>query len=167
MSDERDQTAPQGLGGWLIIPILGLFLKPVAVAGTLYFNLLPHFQPTVWATLTTPGHENYHRLLGPLRIFELTSSVVLAAAAIALLVLCFRRAAIFPTAVVAYYLVSLAVLLVDHLLAMQIPGIVAFDGKSIPPETIRQLLTTVIWVPYFLVSRRVKNTFPPRDSSPA
>lgn len=167
MSGGRDQTAPQGLGGWLIIPILGLFLKPIAVAGMLYFDLLPHFQPTVWATLTTPGHENYHRLLGPLRIFELASSVVLAAAAILLLVLCFRRAAVFPTAIIAYYLVSLAALLIDHLVTMQIPGIVAFDGKAFPPETIRQILTTVIWVPYFLLSRRVKNTFPPRGSAPA
>lgn len=51
------QGAPKGLGGWLILPAIGLFFYPIRIAASFYTDFLPIFQEGYWEVLTTPGRE--------------------------------------------------------------------------------------------------------------
>src|SRR6185436_1093699 len=54
--------SPQGIGGWLILPMIGLFVFPVRVAISLATDYAPIFRDGIWGSLTTPGSAVYHSL---------------------------------------------------------------------------------------------------------
>ena len=157
-------TGPVGLGGWLILPIIGLFITPLFVGATVVNNVLPSFKPEVWSVLTTPGTEAYHPLWAPLIIFETIANVILIIGAIVLLVLLFQKKKIFPKLMIGLYLFNVLVVGVDFLaLASFITETFPEIAKEVTADATRNLTSGVvaaaIWVPYFFVSERVKNTF--------
>ena len=85
-------------------------------------------------------------------------------AAVVLLVLLFQKRRVLPRLMIVFYIFNLAVC------AMDLLAIVTFIANAFPeiaknliPESAKvvaqALVGTLIWVPYFLVSKRVKNTF--------
>ena len=148
-------SGPSGIGGWLVLPMLELFLTPLVGLAFLrtfpetlrYFNLLSGTQ-------------------GAFVIFEFAfNSALLILTPIALLVLFFEKRARFPKVYIGWSLVTLAFQLLDLPVAYYAFK-EYFDNSGEPfldPETLHQLgkslFSAVIWVPYMLRSRRVRNTF--------
>jgi len=149
---------PVGIGGWLILPVIALFVGPVRLATLVALDYLPLFERAVWGNLTTPGSALYHPLWAPAIWFELASAIVLVAFDLWVLVLLFRRSPQFPKAFVAFALVNLFLTLADSVLVLQIPA-VAQKGFPGTREIGGALAFAALWVPYMLVSKRVRNTF--------
>jgi hypothetical protein len=150
---------PSGLGGWLILLGIGLVVSPVRITTILLQTFLPIFQDGAWEILTTPGSEVYHELWGPLIILEIVANTIFVLVGIALLVLFFRRSSRFPTLYVALAIGSLLFILLDSWLGT----LPVQDEPMFDPETAREvgraLISAAIWVPYILISKRVRNTF--------
>lgn len=64
-------TGPKGIGGWLLLPAVGLVLTPFRMGVQFYRDLLPSLTPEIWHALTSPGSSAYHPLWGPLIICEM------------------------------------------------------------------------------------------------
>lgn len=145
----------KGIGGWLVLPMLGLMLAPLSQVYSLFsvgdaLSLLPQLDI----------------VRGSFLVFELVGSVLLGLAApIILLMLFFGERAAFPGLFIAQTLAMAAFTIVDLALgyalfkeAYALAGQAFFDR-----ETVRALVSTAIgvfiWVPYMLNSVRVKNTF--------
>jgi hypothetical protein len=62
---------PRGLGGWLILPAISLFVTPIVSAVSFYNDYLPIFREGYWEVLTTPGSEAYHHLWAPFITFDI------------------------------------------------------------------------------------------------
>lgn len=152
-------AGPSGLGGWLILPAIGLFLTPVRILTYLGRDLLPLFQDGSWEMLTTPGSEFYHHLWAPLIVFEIVGNLSFAIFAVVLIFLFFGKSHRFPALMIAFLLANLAFILSDLLLVGFIPGLGEAVDAEIYGEIARGVVGAAIWVPYFLVSKRVKNTF--------
>ena len=150
---------PRGIGGWLILPMIGLFVFPVRVAISLVTDYAPLFQGGIWGNLTTPGSEVYHPLWAPVIIGEIFCNVGFLLFAAALLYLLFARSHRFPRAFIAFALANLAFIVGDAVIAWQIPAVAARGLEGVGAETARAAVVAAIWVPYMLVSKRVRNTF--------
>jgi len=152
---------PQGLGGWLILPAIGLFGAPVLWLYFLFADYIPLLQDGGWEVLTTPGYDVYHPLWGALLVVELAGTILLTAFDLFLLVLFFRRSPAFPRLYIVSLLAYLAWTVLEVILAVQIPAIVELGYADLIRDIVQATIVCAIWIPYFLRSRRVKNTFRP------
>jgi hypothetical protein len=158
MAEMRDRTAPSGIGGWLYLVALGLCLTPVRLVVEIVRGLRP-LDPTTWHALTTPGQRAYHPLFGPLIVGEVLANAILLLWTFALLYLFFARRRIFPVVMVSFLIVRVLIQAADLLVARLIPAAAAAIGASVYGALAGSALVVLVWVPYFLRSRRVANTF--------
>ena len=158
---ENEKLPPPALkiGGFLIIVAIGLVVSFISNLQGLGWSLIP-FRGEVWETLTTPGFSPYHSYWKPVLVFGLISaSVIFALTAIAL-VLFFRKHRFFPTFIVVAIPVIFVLLLARYYLEGLVPAIAASEdyGKQ-RHHLIMRFIAMHIWIPYFVVSDRVKRTF--------
>ena len=146
---------PKGIGGWLILPLLGLCSNVIQMSRELWQAYEGVLSAEVWPQLTTPGQPDYHRLWAPAIVFEVGSTALLLAFTVALLVLFVKQSRYTPKLMVFWLLVRPAVALVVAALVSRIQGSLAQAAGSV----VFQAVIALLWVVYFLSSRRVKNTF--------
>lgn len=151
---------PRGLGGWLILTQIGLYFTFLSMAVLTWNSIIPSFQPDVWEVLTSPGSSVYDPLWGPLLIFEAVSNTVFMLLTVYLLVQMYRKKASFPRWMIFFYAGNLLVLIIDYVLLLNIPLAAEFaEAEGSMRDIFRMAGTCAIWIPYFIRSRRVKNTF--------
>ena len=162
------QTEPQGLGGWLVLVGLGLSLAPIRMGFQFANDLLPIMTEGYWPILTDPASAAYHPLWAPLIVFEVVGNLAFIIASAYLLVLFFQRSPRFPRLMIWYLLTNLAFLAIDSLVAKAIPEVAAQADPQGARELLRGFVGCLIWVPYLMSSRRVRNTFrtPPTEPAP-
>jgi hypothetical protein len=145
---------PKGIGGWLILPMLGLFLSPIL---------------GLWELRNVPSNLDLARQLGGqgalLLYFEMVSNaLLLVAAPIALLMAFFAQSRRFPSWYITMLLVGAAFVFLDTFAAYNIflpvwQAGTPFWTPEVTQPLIRSAIGVAIWVPYMLNSVRVKNTF--------
>jgi len=95
----------------------------------------------------------------PVVIYELIGNAALLLAYVALLVLFVKRSTKFPRLFIRIAAFTLPFLVVDAWLCSLLP----LDEPALDPATVRRLVASTaalaIWVPYMLLSKRVRNTF--------
>lgn len=155
---------PRGLGGWLILPAIGLCITPVRMLMVLAADFLPIFREGYWEILTTPGSAAYHYLYAPLIIYEIAANLAFALFAVVLLFLFFRKSHRFPPLCIAYYAANVLFVVSDWVLGGCIPDLAAQPDPGAMQELVRSVVGAGIWIPYMLRSQRVKNTFVKEDS---
>jgi Protein of unknown function (DUF2569) len=136
-----------GIGGWLILPCIGLAVSPFTFMHGIYTDLHVMFGNYFQSALTA------RPALAALIMFEAVNNSVLFATAIFLNMLLYRKKKSFPTLMVIYLAANLALGLTDHLFAVRF-----FPGSSWAGIA-RGFVGAAIWIPYFLQSQRVKETF--------
>ena len=149
---------PRGIGGWLILPLLGLIVSPIYIAATLVKDYLPIFERD-WAIITDPSYELYHPLWAPLVIYELVGSCALGLFSLVALALMFRHDRRFPKLMIGLYLANVGFQTLDLLVAGQIPAIETNLDPAAQRDLLRSIIAALVWIPYFLRSERVRNTF--------
>jgi len=154
-------AGPEGLGGWLIVIAIKLIMT--LLSGCLMLmTLMAIFNGDTWTQITTPGDDAYHPLFGPLIIFELVGNIVLAGGSLTLLVMFFRKAPRFPRWMIALLVFGPILTAADMYWASLIPNVQLQATSGQVQVFIRTLASACIWVPYLLMSKRVRNTFAPR-----
>jgi hypothetical protein len=147
---------PSGIGGWLLLPLLGLVLTPV-LGGIQVREVLKLMEPAPWKALTDPSSQAYHPFYAWMLPGELIANSVMAVLALVLLVLVYMRSPRVPMLMCVFYVLAAVVVIIDTGLASQIPGF-TWDRGTIR-DVARSVMGVVVWVPYFLVLKRVRNTF--------
>jgi len=152
-------AGPKGIGGWLLLPVIGLFVFPVRILISLATEYWPIFENGLWAALTTPGSKAYHPLWGPMLAYEIFFNVAFLVFDLVLLYLLFTKSYRFPKMFIGFAVLNLLFVVSDAVLGYQIPAVVEQGTEQMMKEIGRSFGLVAIWVPYFLVSKRVKNTF--------
>ncbi len=148
------------IGGWLILSLLSLIITPIRMSFELYKNFVPMFSNGQWEALTTPGSEYYHSLWAPLLLTEIFTNVFILAFTIYTLVFFLKKSKRVPKLMITWMSLNLVTLVLDMVFANQIPSIAAQGSDpEANRELIRAVISSSIWIPYFLVSKRVKATF--------
>lgn len=148
-----------GLGGWLILPAISLFLNPIRMLIQMG-SFAQCLNLEIWVKLTTPGQPAYHPLWGVTLLFETAYNLILFSVGILLLVLFFQRRKTFPPIMVGFLALMLLGNFFDGALVAAISSTVPEAATDDSASGIAQsIIGCSIWIPYFLVSRRVKSTF--------
>ncbi|WP_341503939.1 DUF2569 domain-containing protein [Gallaecimonas sp. GXIMD4217] len=163
-----DKKELKGLGGWLILVGIGVVITPIRLLVVYLPLYLPLFQDGTWAALTTPGSDYYTPYFGALLIGEILFNTAMLLASCCLIYLFFARHHRFPRLYIALNLTALVFIPLDAWLVTQLfPQEPMFDADT-AKEFARSLFACLVWVPYMLVSKRVKATFiEKRPASPA
>jgi len=156
-------SALAGLRGWLAFLSIGLWLRPLWVLTNVAPSLVAVFTNGSWETLTNPTSPQYHPLWKPTLGLEVVSNCVIVVGGLALLVLFYQRSPRFPRWFIGLAVFVPLFVLADAWLYTRIsPNEPFWD-----PSTIRafssSLVGGLIWVPYILMSKRVKATFVPHE----
>ncbi len=147
------------IGGWLILVAIGLIFTPLRLLVVLFKDLLPVISGDTWSRLTTPGTTAYHPLWAPLLLFETIGNCVFIVFPIIITVFFFQRRRFVPTLIIVLLLTNLVFVAADYFAASLIPLIDVQEDMGSLVELARVVIACAIWVPYFLISKRVKGTF--------
>jgi hypothetical protein len=149
------RDGPEGIGGWLVLPVIGLVLTPLR--GLYQLSQLTGVKDSL--QFLSSGQTAF------LVVETLLSLVIAVGLPIALIVLLFNKKKAFPRLYVIWAVLCLAFLIVDLILAQALfKDIFAASGvELIDADTLKDILRTLVlvgvWVPYMLNARRVRNTF--------
>ncbi len=147
------------IGGWLILVAIGLILTPIRLLVVVAKDLLPVFSGDTWSRLTTPGTEAYHPLWAPLLLFEIIGNGLFFLFPIIAAIFFFQKRTFAPKLIIVLLLSNLVFVAIDYFAADLIPFVASQDDTGSLMELVRVFIASSIWVPYFLVSKRVKATF--------
>lgn len=149
----------RGLGGWLILVGIGVIMNPLRILKTCIDIYAPIFQDGTWQSLTDPNSSAFIPNWGALLIGELTFNLSLLAVSIYLIYLFFSKHYLFPRFYIGIVVASLVFIPLDAWLYTQVYD----ESQMFDPSTIQEfsriVVNAVIWIPYMLVSKRVKATF--------
>ncbi|WP_028582095.1 DUF3857 domain-containing protein [Desulfogranum japonicum] len=151
---EQVDSQLEGLGGWLIIPGLGLVFTPLRILFQSR-DFLNIFSVTEWGLL---GNQLGYRVQA-LICCEFLVNSLLFIAAFYLLVLYFKRRHTFPKLYIIFLLSALIVTIGDEIVATMVIPEGFRQDEADTGGLARQLIYTVIWTSYFIKSKRVKATF--------
>jgi len=155
----NDQNELNGLGGWLVLVGIGVVIGPFRLAyafGPTYFSI---FTDGTWEALTTTGAEHYHSLWAPFLIGEALYNSCMVLILVYLIYLFFSKHYLFPKFYIGIVAISLVFIPFDAWVgSLVLPDEPIFDPNTMK-EFMRVLVGGIIWVPYMLLSKRVKSTF--------
>jgi hypothetical protein len=150
-------TAPkkyEGLGGWLILVGIGIILNPLRLAVVTFITFMPLFSGDNWEIITTNS-----AYLGPFILIEIILNCGFVAAYIYLGYLFFTKSAEFPIWFIRIFIANAVFVITDAFIGGSFfPDEPMFDPDTLR-EVVRSIVSTLIWVPYMLKSKRVKATF--------
>ena len=149
----------EGIRGWLILPLIGLFITPVRISISILKDFIPIFTDGRWNVLTTPGSGAYNPLWVALIIFECVGNAVFVIFSIVLLVFFFRKSRLLPKLIISYIILNVLFVAGDFSLANLIPAVAEQSDPQDAKELARAIIGAIVWIPYFLVSKRVEQTF--------
>ena len=151
-------ASSNNIGGWLIVIASGLAIS--LVTGLYYLIKIypPIFTDGTWETITTPGNDAYHPFFGGFIYFNITGGFICLALEVATLINLIQRSHHTKKIAIAYFLFSSAFITLSYF----IPSIISLPtGQNDPDlrrELVGSLIRSAIFIPYFLLSRRVKLT---------
>jgi len=148
----------QGIGGWLILPAIGVVVAPIRLLVGLK-ELLPSYAADSWSQLTTVGGAAYHALWAPTLLFELAANLGYLVFSLLLLVLFFQKRRGAPRLYIALLGAYALMQVIDIALMQAIPAAATKVTGKDWGELMRSLMVFGIWGSYFHLSRRVKATF--------
>ncbi|WBW94860.1 DUF2569 domain-containing protein [Oceanirhabdus sp. W0125-5] len=160
LEDEKnidEEKELQGLGGWLTLVGIGLFISLFSTIKRIY-DLYLFVTGEEWFLLTNVHSEYYHKMWKPGIIFEISVNIILLLILIASIIYFFNKKKAFPKLMIFMYMFVIITAIIDHILIVQIPMLYETDTISFS-EIIRASITASIWIPYFIKSKRVNNTF--------
>lgn len=150
-----------GLGGWLILVGIMICLSPITLFATMGKDLVWMFDLDRWESLTHHAGAAYQAGWAPALLIEYITGLVVILASVFLPVLFFKRKRRFPVA----FIFLLVMVFAQHIIEFAVVrNLIRLESS--PSEDIRSIGTMIgsiiraaIWIPYALVSRRVKFTF--------
>lgn len=149
----------QEIGGILILFLVGLALTMIRTAYSIFTEIWPIFSDGRWEVLTTRGSPAYHQLWAPVIFFEGAGNLLVLIVGVMTLALMLRKSKLTPVFAITYVVLASVVVFVGHYFANLIPAVAAQSRADDKIALYSVIIYPALWIPYFLISERVKATF--------
>lgn len=143
----------EGLGGWLICYGFGLVISPILIVRTIFSSNL--------SFLVGPKHQAFlsnHPEFTTFIAYEIITNIVFLLALIFLIYLFFSKKRLFPLLMIIYLILHACILIFNHFVFQMVAPSADFVVSSVRLLA-HTFLNCLVWIPYLLISRRVKVTF--------
>jgi len=161
-SQGQTQGPYDSIGGWLIFVAIGLtlfFIRGVIVILMYYVPLFTGKEPLLWLSILFPWSPYYQPGIVPAVVDEMVVNVALIIFAAVNLKFMLNRSKRFPMMLVALLLANVTFVAIDLWLTHKLLGSVEYFTFEIIGQVLVCIAAAAIGVPYFLMSKRVKETF--------
>ena len=156
---QEDDPGESPFAGPLILVAIGRVLAiPISLYAVVHFVGI-FLKPGVWSILTSPDSRAYHPLWAPTIVYEGVGKLSIFVCCIVLAWMFFARKRIFRPTIIIYSLLLLVFLWSDQFLAAIITAKHTDAASGTIARSIGTTIGTLIWVPYYLISDRVKRVF--------
>jgi hypothetical protein len=146
----------EDIGGWLVLVAIGLVVSPFVVIYGIYNT--PEFfdKKTIEVIFNQDVHDSlsWAFIIIAEMIYNMVNLVFIGL----LLILFFTRRTILPRLIIIFYAQTFIFRVFDYYLANVFLNTDIPDNDSLK-SVFQSLFAAMIWIPYFLYSKRVKNTF--------
>lgn len=159
LSEQESESENAGIRGWLLLPALAVIINPFKIIYSLYSDILPSLSLPVWNQLTQTDSEFYHAAWAPILILETLGNLGLLFFASAITVLFFQKRRTLPKFYISFLTLSLVFVLIDHLTLMNFKPVADQLTSADTLNTTRTTVSSLVWIAYFMTSKRVKATF--------
>jgi hypothetical protein len=148
------------IGGWLILFGIGLVFSPLKMLVDLY-HAPAYMNDVIWSNLFDFDNSSKHMLIGIVMAVELIFNCLQLVFLTFILILFFKRRTLFPPFAIAFYVFTMFFLISDTWVVSLLSSTkdTFEDQRDTIKNITRSILSVVIWVPYLLFSKRVKQTF--------
>jgi hypothetical protein len=144
------------IGSWMVLPLIGLFISPFVLIYTIFSN--GYFNDTLLTSIKATPTGSFISW-EVMYIFELCGNLFLLSLGILCLVAFLKRRDITPRLMVVLFSFRVIIIGLDELMVSSFDAPILENALADKKELWRVIIGFVIWVPYFLSSNRVKNTF--------
>jgi len=156
---DNEEENLEGIKGWLILIAIGIVITPVRMVMSILPTYSEIFSTGIWDALTTQGSEVYNSLWAPILILEILGNSGMLLVWLYIAYLFFSKKIIFAKWYIGIAIFSLAFIVADAFaIKLVMPDEPVFDPDT-TKELFRSLFMVAVWVPYMLLSKRVKATF--------
>jgi hypothetical protein len=157
--DTKNEPVIKGLGGWLILVGLGVVLSPLRMAYEAFTIYGPLFRDNTLRDIADPSSPSFVSYMAEFIYAEMFFNALFVGWAILNVVWFFTKSAKFPRSWRYFLVATLAFLVGDSAVGTNfMPSNEAFDAATMK-AIFQSCISAAIWVPYTVVSKRVKNTF--------
>jgi hypothetical protein len=146
----------QPIGSWMVLPLLGLFISPFIILYSLFTG--DYFNDTLLTTLKTSDSMS-HISWDAIYIYEICGNLFILSLTILCLVAFLNKRDITPRLMIYLYSLNLAFIGLDYFIVSSIDITAISEAAKNKKDLVRAVVAFAIWVPYFMSSRRVKDTF--------
>lgn len=155
---------PVGIGGWLLVPIAVLLVTVYGAIDDFQHTTMVLLGSELWVAFTTPGTYFYHSPWVALIVASGTIQISILIFSLVALVSIYLKKKIVPRLMIGIYVLALCLVAVDMAVTFFFIATVSPDlANQMTPELLRKLVGVsvgaIILIPYFIKSKRVKNTF--------
>lgn len=154
------EVAPLSISGWLILPALGLLVRPITILVILLADPVL-FDHNTWISVFQNDNYSSFSGLGFVLGFEILANTLQLVFSLLVLWQFFKKRSSLPRLMVVLLAGGLTIILVDMILAYFLieVGENPFTDSEQLNGLFSALMPALIWIPYFLKSSRVKQTF--------
>ena len=154
------ENSPPKIGGALILVAFALFVSLVQNLGYFFGSIAPIIGSPAWERFTNPGSPEFHPQWKLALICDAVTATLILIWNIAMLVFFFRKKKVFPVSMAASLPMIFLLILAGHFLSGRIPAVAESSGYAMQGTAlIIKFIGLNIWIPYFLLSKRVAKTF--------
>ena len=150
---------PYGFGGWLTLFRIGLLFSILAFGKFIVVEIVPNFSNEDYKILTNPVSELYNPLYSTFIITELITNIFLLSFCILLLILCQLQKKLFPKLSILFLGLNIVFIVIEIAFLGYIDNAITDTFHENIFGIIKAIAIAGIWIPYLLLSKRVKNTF--------
>lgn len=150
-----------GFGGWLYIFAAGIIYQVYGTVNVMT-SLIQTINSKEFEVWTDPSSDSYNAFWYPGIMMEIIFEIIILLFAIIMAIYCIKLSKYFKGIAITFIISSFVFQLLDLVLMLTLQnGYVEpiFDNDTLYQGVERAFIYTVIWLPYFLLSKRVKNTF--------
>ena len=147
-----------GISGWLLMVSLGVVLSPLFFAWSWYASI-QDINADDWAALTQKGSTSYHTLWEPVVVLDLVWLAASLPFSLLFVVLFFKHRTSYPLLQGVDWILIILLCSARAWVYDVLPNVDKAIVSENSTNLIRNVIHALIWIPYLVVSDRVRNTF--------
>ncbi|MFC0445014.1 DUF2569 domain-containing protein [Pseudidiomarina halophila] len=154
----QQQKQLKGIGGWLYLVAFGVIMSPLFLSVE-YIPMFVDYVNGAYELTSNPNSKFYVPYLELLLNVEMLANAFMLLVSLWLVYLFFSKHRWFPRVFIFLCAFSPLLLIADAWIVLKLmPDLVTIDQATVV-DIIRAIIYALIWIPYMLISKRVKNTF--------